>query len=51
MNKKNKSVIDKSAPYRNLGLNKITAPNKPQGEPASRVIKTDGDLRVRGGKS
>lgn len=50
MNKKCKNPIDKSAPYRNLGLNKITAPVKAENEPKCRVIKTDGDLRVRGGK-
>lgn len=51
MNKKTKTNIDKSAPYRNLGLGKITAPVKAQNEPKCRVIKTDGDLRVRGGKN
>ena len=50
MNKKRKNTIDHSAPYRNLGLDKVTAPVKPQHEPKSRVIKTDGDLRVKGGK-
>lgn len=47
----NKKNIDKSAPYRNLGFNKVTAPTKPENEPKARVIKTDGDLRVRGGKA
>lgn len=50
MNNKNKN-IDKSAPYRNIGLNKITAPVKPENEPGVRVIKSDTDLRVRGGKA
>ena len=50
MNKKSNSTIDKSAPYRNLGLGKITAPVKPGNDPKSRTIKTDGDLRVKGGK-
>ena len=50
MNKKSKSPIDKSAPYRSLGLNKIAAPVKATGEPKSRTIKTEGDLRVKGGK-
>ena len=50
MNKKSKHLIDKSVPYRTLGLNKITAPVKAQNEPKSRTIQTDGDLRVKGGK-
>ena len=51
MNKKAKNTTDNSAPYRNLGFNKVTAPTKPENEPKARVIKTDGDLRVRGGKA
>ena len=51
MNKKTKNVTDKTAPYRTLSFNKITAPNKTVGDPVSRVIKSDNDLRVRGGKS
>ena len=51
MNKKSTNTIDKSAPYRTLGMGKVTAPVKPQGEPKCRVIKTDNDLRVRGGKA
>lgn len=50
MNTKSKNTTDKSAPYRNLGMGMITAPVKSQNEPKSRVIKTDGDLRVKGGK-
>lgn len=50
MNKKSKIHTDKSAPYRTLGLNKITAPVKASNEPKCRIIKTDGDLRVKGGK-
>ena len=50
MNKNAKTNTDNSTPYRNLGLNKVTAPNNAQNEPKSRVIKTDGDLRVKGGK-
>lgn len=50
MNRKCKTPIDKSTPYRTFGLNKITAPVKAQDEPKSRIIKTDGDLRVKGGK-
>ena len=50
MNKKTKNIINKSDPYRNLGLNKVTAPVTPQNEPKCRVIKTDNDLRVRRGK-
>ena len=51
MNKKAKNTTDNSAPYRNLGMGKITAPVKPQDEPKCRVIKTDGDLRIKGGKA
>lgn len=51
MNKKSKNSIDKSAPYRNLGMGKITAPTKPQDEPKSRTIKGTDDLRTRGGKA
>ena len=51
MNKKNKNLTDKTAPYRSLSYNKITAPNKLVGDPSSRVIKSDNDLRVKGGKS
>lgn len=50
MNKKPKITTDKSAPYRNLGMGKITAPVKPQDEPKSRVIRGNGDLRCKGGK-
>ena len=50
MNKKCKTPIDKSTPYRTLGLNKVTAPQKAGNEPKCRIIKTDGDLRVKGGK-
>ena len=50
MNKKSNNTVDKSSPYRSLGINKITAPVKAQNEPKSITIKTDGDLRVRGGK-
>ncbi len=51
MNKKNKNTIDNSTPYRNLGMNKITAPAKQDNEPSARVIKSESDLRVRGGKA
>lgn len=51
MNKKVTNTPDHSAPYRNLGMGKITAPVKPQNEPKCRVIKTDGDLRIKGGKA
>ncbi len=50
MNKKPKITIDNSAPYRNLGLGKITAPVKPQNEPKCRIIKGNDDLRCKGGK-
>ena len=50
MNKKTSVTIDKSAPYRTLGINKVTAPVKPENDPKSRVIKTEGDLRVKVGK-
>ena len=51
MNKKSNKTIDKSAPYRNLGMGKITAPVKPADQPKSRVIKGEGDLRCKGGKA
>ena len=51
MNKKNKTITDNSAPYRTLGLGKVSAPVKPQNEPKGRVIKTDSDLRSRGTKA
>ena len=50
MNKKNKAT-DYSTPYRTLGLNRVTAPKKAQDEPKGRVIKSEGDLRVRGSKT
>ena len=50
MNKKSNGTIDKSAPYRTLGIGKVTAPVKPENGPKSRTIKTNGDLRVKGGK-
>ena len=50
MNKKATNVIDKSAPYRTLGMGKVTAPVKSQTEPGARVIKTSSDLRCKGGK-
>ena len=51
MNKNTKTAADKSAPYRTLRIDKITAPTKAQGEPKSRVIKGAGDLRIGGNKS
>ena len=51
MNKKSKNTTDNSTPYRNLGMGKINAPNKPQNEPKSGVIKSDRDLRCRGTKA
>lgn len=44
--KKNISTCDKSAPYRTLGIGKITAPTKQKDEPKSSRISTAlGDLR------
>ena len=51
MNNKVKNAADKSAPYRSLGVNKITAPTKAQSEPKARVIKGDSDLRIGGKKA
>jgi hypothetical protein len=51
MNKKPINAIDKSEPYRNLGIGKVTAPVKPQNEPKVRVIKGSSDLRCKGGKN
>ena len=50
MNKKTKAT-DNSAPYRTLGMDKITAPVKVKGTPKANVVKTDSDLRVKGGKA
>lgn len=50
MNKKH-NTTDNSAPYRTLGIGKISAPVKPQTNPNSGVIKGNDDLRVRGGKA
>ena len=50
MNKKC-NTTDNSAPYRNLGMGKITAPVKPQNDPKPRVIKGENDLRTKGGKA
>lgn len=50
MNKKSNTVIDKSAPYRNLGMGKVNAPVKQTNEPKCRVIKGEGDLRCKGDK-
>ena len=50
MNKKNKAT-DRSAPYRTLGMSKVSAPNKAQNEPKAGVIKTNNDLRMRGNKA
>lgn len=43
--KKNNTVTDKSAPYRTLGMAKITAPNKPKDEPRGSKITSASDLR------
>ena len=45
---KNKKFIDKSAPYRTMGLGKITAPNAEKDQPKS--TKTVGKDDLRGGK-
>ena len=50
MNKKPTIVTDKSAPYRTIGFNKITAPTKVANPPKARVIRASSDLRVKGGK-
>ena len=46
---KNKKLIDKSEPYRNLGLGKVTAPNVLKDQPKASKIVGKGDLR--GGKT
>ena len=51
MNKKANTNADKSTPYRNLGIGKVTAPVKQASEPVSRVIKGNGDLRCKAGKA
>ena len=50
MNNKHSNAIDNSAPYRNLGIGRVTAPVKPQNEPKARVITGSSDLRCKGGK-
>jgi hypothetical protein len=46
---KDNKFIDKSAPYRNLGLGKITAPNAQKDQPKSTKLVGKNDLR--GGKT
>ena len=50
MNKKLKSTTDASSPYRTMSLDKITAPIKDKNSPKSNIIKSNTDLRTRGGK-
>ncbi len=47
-----KTTNDKTAPYRTLGIGKVTAPTAQKNEPKSRVIKGGKtDLRTaKGGK-
>ncbi len=47
-----KTSIDKSTPYRYLGIGKVTAPAKNQNEPKGSKIKSGGkDMRcTKGGK-
>ena len=45
---KDKKFIDKSAPYRSMGLGKITAPNTQKDQP--KATKTVGKDDLRGGK-
>ena len=47
--KKTSTTIDKSAPYRTVGIGKIDAPVKDKDQPKSAVIKSNKDLR--GGKA
>lgn len=46
--KRRNETIDKSAPYRTNGLEKINAPTKKEGEP--RVTKNTTGSDMRGGK-
>ena len=48
--KKANEALDKSTPYRDLGSTMIKAPVKAKNEPKSVITKTNGDLRVKGGK-
>ena len=41
---------DKSAPYRTLGLDKVTAPKKPTDAPKSAKITSSEDLRSKRAK-
>ncbi len=45
--KKANTNIDKSSPYRNLGIGKVTAPVKPDADPKGTSIKSSSDLRAR----
>ena len=47
--KKTTTTIDKSSPYRTLGIERIDAPTKPKDEPKATSIKSNKDLR--GGKA
>jgi len=46
---KNEKCTDKSAPYRTLGIGKVTAPNSQKDQPKSTKTVGKGDLR--GGKA
>ncbi len=46
--KKKNSLIDKSTPYRSLGINKVSAPAKNANEPSGTKIKSGGDMRCKG---
>ncbi len=48
--KKTKEVTDKSTPYRTVGATMIKAPVKQTNEPVGNMIKSYGDLRVKGRK-
>ena len=48
MNNKTKNTIDKSTPYRNFGMGKITAPTKPENEPKA-TRRQGEDLRGKRG--
>ncbi len=50
MNKKSKNTTDASFPYRTMSFEKIVAPIKMKVVPKGKIIKSNTDLRTRGGK-
>ena len=49
-NDSSKSKGKEKNPYRNMGLGRVLAPCKPEGEPKPAIITSSTDLRVGGKK-